>query len=172
VSVGLLALYGLCVSVPVNPVYQGLDPLEQQPLLDDLTAVSADSGLGWVSANGDVTTVLTANGFEPLSGVNLYPDADAWRILDPDAAEEETWDRYAHTAWAFVPGLDAPEITLVAPDVVSVAVDPCGPELAELGVGHVATSARLDAPCLVLDRTSTTARGTTVYLYTVEPVAG
>ena len=35
-SVGLLALYGLLVSVPVNPVYRGLAPLDQQPLVDEM----------------------------------------------------------------------------------------------------------------------------------------
>ncbi len=165
-SVGLLALYGLLVSVPVNPVYRGLAPLDQQPLVDEMRAAADDGGSsGWLSTNGDVTTVLTAQGSEPLSGVNLYPDADAWRILDPTGASEETWNRYSHTVWALVPGQAAPVITLLAPDVVSVTLDPCGPELDQLGIGHVATDIPVEASCLVLDRTTSTARGSTVYLY-------
>ena len=46
-------------------------------------------------------------------------------------------------------------ITLLAPDVVSVTLDPCGPELDQLGVGHVATDTPIEASCLVLDRTTT-----------------
>jgi hypothetical protein len=169
-SLVVLAAFGLFVSVPVNPLYRGLDPLHQQPLVDDLAAASAEGDGDWLATNGDVTTVLVANGYDPLSGVNLYPDAEAWRILDPDGAAEEAWNRYAHTVWAFMPGLDAPQVTLLQADVVSVILDPCGPELDELGVGHVATDQPVEAGCLVLDRTTTTERGATVHLY--DRVAG
>jgi len=165
-SVALLAAYGIAVSLPVNPVYQGLAPLEQQPLVGDLAAAADDEGpSAWLATNGDVNTVLVAQGYEPLSGVNLYPDAEGWRILDPTGSAEEIWNRYAHTTWGLVPGQPSPVISLLAPDVVSVTIDPCGPELDELGIGHVATDAPLEVSCLTLDRMSSTARGAVVYLY-------
>ncbi len=163
-SVGVLAVIGLSMSVTVNPLTKGLGPLVDNQFVTDVRAISEESGDGgWVTTDWGLSAMLTADGRNNVSAVNLYPDADAWRVLDPSGVNEDVWNRYAHTAWSLEPGLGEPKLTLRQADVVGVAVDPCGPELAELGVRYVVTRSALEAPCLVLDRTSELAGDVFVY---------
>lgn len=166
VAVLALTVFGLAISLPVNPLYRGLAPLRPEPLVEELRSVSDDGNLpGWLSSDPFVSTVLVASGHPTISGVNLYPAADAWEVLDPSNAYEEVWNRYAHTSWNLVPGTPSPVMDLLQTDVVRVTVDPCGPELTELGVGHVASSQPIEASCLVLDSTTTSPSGSAIYLY-------
>ncbi|HET9444134.1 MAG TPA: hypothetical protein VFO65_12470, partial [Acidimicrobiales bacterium] len=142
---GLAVLAGFCLwqASLVNPVQRGLDPLTETALRRAVEQVAGDrpQRAGWIAFGGDVAVIgtLTAAGVNTLSAVSPYPDADAWRVLDPDGRFEEVWNRYARVA--FVPGPEGgpTEMKLIQPDAFVVTVDPCAPELTALDVEIVVT---------------------------------
>ncbi len=145
VSMSALAVIGLAVSLPANPLVRGLDPLTSSPFATMVRDVHRDDGNDdgvWIADTWDSSSVITAAGVNNLSGVNLYPDADAWKILDSSSRYEDIWNRYAITEWMFDVSASAPVITLVHDDVVSIRLNPCGNELDQLGVNHIVTAGR------------------------------
>lgn len=168
VAVALLAAIGLAMSLPANPLTRGLDPLTTSTFVTDTRAVAAQPTSGgdvWLATNESMSAVLTAGGLDNLSGVNLYPNADAWHVLDPGGRQEEVWNRYAHTQWVLKPGQRDAALALVQADVLSVTIDPCAPALDTLGVGHLVTPAPVSAPCLTLNRKTTAPTGQEAFIY-------
>lgn len=146
VSMSALAVIGLAVSLPANPFVRGLDPLTSSPfatMVRDIHRADGNDDGVWITDTWDSSSVITAAGVNNLSGVNLYPNADAWRVLDPEGRYEDVWNRYAITRWTFDPTATIPVITLVQDDVVAVRLDPCGVQLDQLGVNHIVTAGRL-----------------------------
>ena len=111
------------------------------------------------------TPAVAAAGVDDLSAVNLYPDHEAWEALDEDGSEEEIWNRYSHTRWLLDPSVAEPVVALLSNDVVSVTVDPCDPVLDEFDVGHIITSAPIDAVCLTLVERTTALDGAPALIY-------
>ena len=140
----------------VNPVQVGLDPLRESPAarLGRELRDRPDAGRVLVFANdpaGDITALagMTASGIDHVSAVNLYPNVDAWRVLDPAEADRTAWNRYANALWGVAPEGVAPRVFLETQDTVIVMVDPCDPTLARLGVGTVVSRVPLVRACLV-----------------------
>jgi hypothetical protein len=173
VGAAALVLVGLVLSVPVNPLYRGDDPLRPRQVLDVIEREDAgrpaDVPDGWLTDMSDLSVILEANGVDDLSGVNLYPNVDAWRVLDPTGTYEQAWNRFSNTAWTFTPGLDGVVVTVPQADLLAVEVDPCLPALTELGVGHIVSSQPLEAECLVPRGTLTTPKGGVGYVYLRDP---
>jgi hypothetical protein len=123
--------------------------------------------------DGDITvrSGLTASGVKLVSGVNLYPNVAAWRVLDPDGSQRQAWDRYNNAVWSPGPPGSKPLIE-GSGDTVAITVDPCDPRLARLGVGTIISIRQLTAPCLVeTDRLGAAGR-TTLYAYRIDRPAG
>lgn len=153
VGLGALAVCGLVVSVPVNPLTNGLDGITEAPLTVAVERIEAESGDdpgAWLNTIDMSVPALAAAGVDDVSAVNLYPDRDAWLLLDPDASDDELWNRYAHTRWTLDPASAAPTFSLLTGDTLAITIDPCGPELDALDVRHVVTRAPVDADCMVL----------------------
>ena len=161
----LLAAIGLVLSMGANPLMRGIEPVRPAALLDAIhaaEAVAPDST--WLSSRVDVTVVLTADGRPVLSGVNLYPNAAAWRVLDPSGGSEEIWNRYSNTLWVFDSAVTSPRFELLGDDLIRVTLAPCAPELAALGVGLLVSDAPLEGACLERLGTAPAPRGGTVTL--------
>jgi hypothetical protein len=173
VSLIALSLIGLAISLPANPLVRGLDPLMSSSFAHDVERIHDADTAGpavWLTDSWDGSAVLTASGLDNLSGVNLYPDADAWRELDPTGQYVGVWNRYAHTAWTFDSAATTPVLSLVSSDVVAVRVDPCGPELTALHVRHIISTAPLvGAACLVVEAETESPNGTSSIIYTRAP---
>jgi hypothetical protein len=158
-----LVVFGSVVSLVANPLYQGLGPLTSSPLLPVLHSVArhpADpADTVWVSyAPPPVNDVLLASGLDTLNSVDTYPNADVWKIFDPERRAAGIWNRYANLV--FAPGApgSSPVITLLAGDAVQVTFDPCGPEAARLHVGFVLSPAPVAGSCLHLEARPTVFR--------------
>jgi hypothetical protein len=55
----------------------------------------------WLSFAGlDVNDVLIASGVPNLNAVDFYPNAGAWKVLDPDDKFSSVWNRYANMEFA------------------------------------------------------------------------
>ncbi len=81
--------------------------------------------------------VLAGFGYPVLPTVQLAPDVDLWRWLEPEVPglREEVFNRFAHASAVLPPA----ETRLVSPDFFWVALPPCSARLAALGVNHVLT---------------------------------
>jgi hypothetical protein len=153
VGLGALAVVGLAVSLSVNPLTRGLDSVTDAPLtlaVERIDAASGDQAGAWLNTIDMSVPALAAAGVQDVSAVNLYPDHDAWQLLDVDSSDEDLWNRYAHTRWTLDPSAPQPTVGLLSNDTVAITIDPCGPELDQLEVRHVVTPKPVDASCLVL----------------------
>jgi hypothetical protein len=165
----LVALFAAS-AVTVNPLQRGLTPLVESPSAQLGRELRTRPGAGTVlnfwggllEARGG----LTASGVSLLSGVNLYPNESAWRVLDPHERRRQSWDRYNNAVWSAGPPGSAPEISGEG-DTVHVAVDPCDPRLARLGVGTIVSIQPLTDPCLVQTDRRPGENETVLYVYRI-----
>jgi hypothetical protein len=152
--VGLWVLVGLFAvsAATINPLQHGLDALLDNPATRLGRELRARPGTGAVLNfwGGDIGARggLTASGVDLVSGVNLYPDEAAWRVLDPDDSQRQAWDRWNNAVWDPGPPGSEPQI-IGSEDTVAVTVDPCDPRLAKLGVGTIVSIQPLTDACLV-----------------------
>jgi hypothetical protein len=163
-------LFGAVMSLPVNPLYHGLGVLTSSPLLSTFDRVAArprDPGHDvWLSYAGtEVNLVLLASGLQTLNAVDVYPDKNAWTILDPHGKLKFVWDRYANLSYVPNTSTTSTTLTLVAADQISIAINACSSTAGRLGIGFVVSSTPLTESCLDLDK-QTTSEGSPVYIYT------
>jgi hypothetical protein len=166
----LVALLGAS-AVAINPLQRGLVPLVDSPSAQLGRELRSRPGAGAVldfwggllEARGG----LTASGVKLVSGVNLYPDKAAWRVLDPNDARRRVWDSYNNAVWRPGPLGSAPRIR-GSGDTVRVRIDPCDPRLGRLGVGTVVSIVPLTYPCLVETDRRPGENGTILYAYRIE----
>lgn len=164
----VLAVCGMAVSLSVNPLTRGLDTLTEAPLTEAvqrLDAASDDDAPAWLNTIDMSVPALAAAGVVDVSAVNLYPDHEAWLLIDPDSSEGQFWNRYAHTRWTLDPASDHPTFALLSNDTIAITIDPCGPELDRLEVGHVVSHIPLEASCLTKVEQSVALDGGPAYIY-------
>jgi hypothetical protein len=136
----------------VNPVLFGLGDLRGTETADRMLAEgerAREAGTLWATDDMTVDALLTATGVPSLSSRQMAgPDRDAWLRLDPQAEDEQVWNRggsYVEFDWT---GHDEPSFRNVGDDRIVIGVSPCGladrvPEL-----DRVVSSGRLHEPCL------------------------
>jgi hypothetical protein len=163
---GSALLAGLAVLsfAPVNPLYQGLGPLEDEPVVRTLREYQEENGPVRVAVYGGrgLNALVTSSGATVLSGLTVYPDSQVWSRFAPDP--EEQWNRYAKYAWEATPGSGEIQITQ---DIISwstLSVDPCSPDVEWLDITLFVSTTTVDATCLVPVGT-TTYDDAPVYLY-------
>jgi hypothetical protein len=150
----LVALFAVGAAT-VNPLQHGLRALTDSPAADLGRELRARPDTGVVAMffqnpSGDLEPLagLTASGVPLASGVNEYPNAAAWTVLDPDGVSRDAWDRYNTAIWTPGPPGSKPDIRLSPPAALAVFVDPCDPRLAKLAVRTIVSDHELTDPCL------------------------
>jgi hypothetical protein len=172
-QLGLWLLVGLFAlsAATINPLQHGLDPLLHHPATELGHELRARPGAGAVLEfwGGDITTrgALTSSGVDLVSGVNIYPNKAAWRILDPTESKREAWDRYSNAIWSPAPPGAEPQIE-GSGDTVAISVDPCDPRLDKLGVGTVVSIEQLSFPCLIETDRVPSLGHPTLYAYRID----
>ena len=165
-----LAVIGIAVSVPANPLTHGLGPLVSSDLVREVKTLSEENESGgWLGSDSYVAAILTAAGTHSLSATNLYPNVDAWRILDPASDSEFVWNRYAHVFWVFDDSVQDPIFTLLQPDVFQVQIAPCDQRLSALGVTNLVSTYELRGSCLRPVSVVLGPRGVPVTIYARAP---
>ncbi len=172
---GLLLLVAMFAvgAATINPLQRGLAPLVDGPSAQLGRTLRARPGTGNVLtfAEGgglDARAGLIASGVRLVSGVNLYPNKAAWRVLDADGSERHTWDRYNNAVWNAGPPGSEPQITGEG-DRVDVVVDPCDARLGKLGVRTVVSTMPLMYACLAETHRAPGEHGTILYVYRSRP---
>jgi hypothetical protein len=113
-------------------------PYTSSNVTGELTSVPGATHHGWISVNGPpFSDILIASGLTTVNAVSFYPNVAAWAVLDPLSRQKDIWNRYANLVFRPQPGLAAPTLTLVQPDLIRIDFDPCGRALPSLGVGFV-----------------------------------
>jgi putative effector of murein hydrolase LrgA (UPF0299 family) len=150
----LVALFA-AGAVTVNPLQQGLAPLVDAPAasLGRQLAARRDTGTVlqlFAQSKGYIGSAagLTASGVPLLSGVNNYPNATAWRVLDPDGTSRRAWNRYNIPVWTPGPPGSTPRFDVNPPADLTVRIDPCDPRLGMLAVRTIVSDQPLTDPCL------------------------
>src|SRR5262249_4879119 len=176
-QIGLWILVGLFAisAATVNPPQHGLDPLLDHPATRCGREVRNRPGAGTVLNfwSGDITQRggLTASGVDLVSGVNIYPNERAWRVLDPHDSQRNAWDRFNNAIWNPAPPGTEPQIE-GSGDTIAVAVDPCDPRLAKLGVGTIVTIEPLTGTCLIETDRVVSRASRTLYAYRIDRSRG
>lgn len=138
----LAILVALLPSFAVNPLTAGLAPLRENRVSLAVRGLQQqDPGTEWVAYGSyPLAELLKASGAQVLNGTKYTPDFEVMAVLDPRGESADVYNRYAHISFTEPPaGAAEPvTITLTAADAFTVAADPCGPELKELGVTRFA----------------------------------
>ena len=155
----------------VNPLQHGVSPLVDGPGATLGRELRSRHDAGTVlyvveprTKGLDAQAELTASGVRLVSGVNNYPNATAWRVLDPHGSSRNAWDRYNIAVWTAGPPGSAPRFDLDPPATLTVTVDPCDARLAMLNVSTVVSDRELPYQCLAPVRTE---RRTGLFAYRI-----
>jgi hypothetical protein len=173
--VGLWLLVALFAAsaVTVNPLQHGVLALVDSPAAHLGRELRARPDTGAVvqffeNQSGDLEALggLTASGVPLVSGVNEYPNAAAWRVLDPDGSSRHAWDRFNTAIWTGGAAGSEPQISLKPPAALGITVDPCDPRLVRLGVRTIVSDYELTDPCLT--EIIRTGNGIVLYAYHID----
>jgi hypothetical protein len=145
----VIALTSACYGL-VNPLYRGLGPLGNDPLVSRLDAERRAGAQTAVVFGEDtrVAALATASGLEMVSGVTVYPQKQVWQRLG--VTDPNLWNNYAKYLWKAVPGQDVPvRVVVVQGTLRRMLVDPCSGPVRALDIDIAVTATPIDAPCLV-----------------------
>jgi hypothetical protein len=161
------AVLALVSFAAVNPLYRGLGPLEDSPVVDLVRpAAAADPGVR-VVVLGPLTSValVRATGAQVVSGTTFYPDHDLASRLLP--LQEEVWNSYLNLTWEPVPQGEPAHLQRVRGTSVRLLVDPCADVVRErLRPELLLATVPLEHDCLQpVDRTSADGQTWTLYRY-------
>jgi hypothetical protein len=160
----VLAALAVITFATVNPVYRGLGPLENDPVVLALREDRERDGPVRVAVYGglELNALAVASGASVLSGLTVYPDAGVWSRLAPD--QKPLWNNFAKYLWEADTTAGGVRIVSAAGTNKSLLVDPCSPAAHSLHIDMVLSREQIDAECLVADRTVPHPDGP-VYLY-------
>ena len=161
----LLASFAVWSWAMVNPLYHGLGPLDEDPVVRALRPIAiADPGVRMiVFADLKIAALVRASGAQILSGVTFYPDSQLMRELLP--AQRSLWNNYALYRW--IASEDAPAvIRQIKGTSMELHIYPCASKLIDLEPKWIVSDRHLNDSCL--HQTSTVSRkGTNLYLYQI-----
>lgn len=144
--IGLMLLVAASVfSVAnVNPIVRGVGIFGKSGAMESLQAAESLNQGRWASDNFVFDSVPTGGGMRLLSGnQGNGPNLDAYRLLDPDEAHIDKWNRGG--SYVFFNWTTGPEVGFVnpAPDVVGIQIDPCNTILNQFDLSWVVSSTDL-----------------------------
>lgn len=139
----LMCALALAAGLKVNTVTVGTGALTDTQLGAEVKQVAKSAPqAAWLADGSDAMGVfLYANGVRSLSGVDYYPDAAKWKIIDPKGRYGREYNRYAHIAMLLESGKTPTSVKLLGPDSILVQLN-VG-LLPKLGVRYVVSPRRL-----------------------------
>ena len=146
----MLFAFSFISSYRVNPLYQGLGQLNNGSLAETIRRIhnSDPQNMRWVLYDAPIMlNYLQANGIPAINATYYYPDMPLWRMLDPEGQYNEVYNRYARTLFRPDP-IKSPRFELTYRDSMSVFIDPCGSQLADLKVKYQVFPYQVHFACL------------------------
>lgn len=124
----------------LNPISRGLTPITQHSLYTTVQSISQqDPKARWVVYGSQyISYLVTATGVNLLSGVKYVPARNIYKVLDPQARRDSSYNRYAHTVYGtYINGTDSVYIQNNFEDGCYIAMDPCSPRFKTLNVKYI-----------------------------------
>ena len=178
--IGLVFLAGgsLVTWAMVNPLYHGLGPLTNDPVVRAMAPLAAGPTPARVAVYGNLTLValVQASGVVTLSGLTVYPDANVWRALAPD--QKAAWNNYSKYSWVADAGVNPARIVssgthrygVVDDRLVTnrvLLINPCAPQTLALQIDWVVADSDLSTFSCLRPAGTIKRGGTLVYRYRV-----
>jgi len=95
-SIGvIITVSGLCV----NPIQIGSGPVIETRLYYEIEALAKSEDTLWIAeslSGRAMSNYCIAAGAPTINSVNVYPDLERWRLLDPKHEFEDIYNRFAH----------------------------------------------------------------------------
>jgi hypothetical protein len=134
----------------VNPLVAGVGDLTDSDTTLVIRSLLSESPRRVASDDYTVDPLLQINGGRMVSGQQFWgPDEGTWSLLDPFEAAEAQWNRgTSYVTFAWDPAMAEAQIIAVQADLIQVRIDPCATALAELNIGWIVSSRRVDGACL------------------------
>jgi hypothetical protein len=144
-ALACFAVWSWCL---VNPLYHGLGAFDDHPVVRAMRPVAeANPGVKVeVYGNSGLVALVRASGAQSLSGVTFYPNEPLMRRLAP--AQREVWNNFAKYRWVADPAAAPVQLGPLVVSNVMTQVDPCAPEILDLGAEWAVSDRRLEFPCL------------------------
>lgn len=105
-TVFLFGLIGISIytGIYVRPIMKGLAAIYSKPAAKEIMKIcEEDVDAKWITIGMDIglPAFCTACGAPTVNSVNVYPNLELWKKLDPDGKFDEIYNRYAHIDVAF-----------------------------------------------------------------------
>ena len=127
-SAAVVLVAGMCV----NPFQHGADALLKSETLNKVKqVVQEDPDAIWIADSSDYGQAIITVGARTISSVNVYPNLERWRSLDPEGAFIKTYNRYVHIQ---ISPFETTTFTNPYADFLVVTVNP--DELPKLGATY------------------------------------
>jgi len=158
--------FSVFITIKINPLYQGLGTLTNNPLSIAIDRIGQKSDKSWVSDGGYLEHVALMEGERSISGVYNYPQFELWKPIPNTPANN--YNRYAHVGFQITddPTMHA-SLSLVTADSFVIKANSCDPYLRKLNIGFVVTTAVLKAGCTTLEETVPFPKAT-IYIYKLQ----
>lgn len=100
-NAGIVAILLLAIVTggAVRPINKGSDAITSKPLAKEITKlVREDKDAKWLAVGGGIVlpSFAVACGAPTINSVNIYPNMELWKKLDPEGCYNEVYNRYAH----------------------------------------------------------------------------
>jgi len=155
--------FSVFISAKVNPLYRGLEAVNDNPLSIAIDQIGQKSNKAWVSDGGYLENIASMEGERSISGVYNYPQFDLWDSV-PDTPQK-IYNRYAHVGFQITDDTSQKtRLKLITADSFVIQDNACSPYLRKLDIGYIVTSAILKSDCLALEKTVSFPL-TTIYIY-------
>jgi hypothetical protein len=155
-------------SAAISPITVGLGAYGHSDALSAILELSSEKPeQRWATTGFYEDALMISSGVPQLSGQQpLGPNDAAWKVIDPDGAYVDSWNRgqsYVNFAWD---GSGKWSIWNPSPDVIQVVIDPCDSRLRQLELGWVISRPQISFPCLT-ERKTVTWMGAPLFVYEV-----
>ena len=150
-GLALLCVVSALATFDVNPVYRGLEPLTDSPLIEEIRRLGvAEPESAWVIAGGiTFENIPVAAGVQTVTGASPYTQVDWWRTLDSSDETDAVADRSAHVSAVITDAGSSIELRGV--NHIELQFDPCSRFAETSDVGFVVSVAEETSPCLQLE---------------------
>lgn len=131
----ICALIAFVSGALVNPINVGVEGLEQAELINDIAENNEDGDL-WASIDNYYTLENAGilSGARTINSINVYPQLETWKKLDPEGNDKDIYNRYAHIAMELSDN-ETPIFDIMYADYFSLELN--ADTLAELGVNKI-----------------------------------
>ena len=140
-----MILVSLSSGLLVNPVRTGLEDVRSIPELKMAVQIVQEDPEGIWAVEGEgypFINALLTKGARTLNSTSVYPDLERWRMLDPDGAYENCYNRYAHIQIHYAEDADTvPKFQLRGGDNFEVWLT--DEDFRKLGIDYVFTTSDL-----------------------------